>query len=207
MNDTTPDVVEELIERARQGDDVARDALLQRYRDKLNRMVALRLDRRLASRVDPSDVVQETLAVAARKLDEYLRDRPLPFLGWLRHLAERSSFDTHRHHLLSQRRSVQRESRTPEFQDDASMAILVRRLVANDTSPSNRLQAARTDRKGHAGAGGARFGRSRSARDALPRTAWRNGNRRNAGDSRGSRERPASCGRSTVLRRQMENDA
>ncbi len=59
MNETTPDV-QELIERARQGDDAARDALLERYRDKLNRMVSMRLDRRMAARVDASDVVQET---------------------------------------------------------------------------------------------------------------------------------------------------
>ena len=36
-------------------------------------MVAVRLDRRLAARVDPSDVVQEALAEADRRLDDYLR--------------------------------------------------------------------------------------------------------------------------------------
>ena len=138
MNETTPDVVEELIERARQGDRVARDALLERYRGSLNRMVASRLDRRLASRVDASDVVQETLMVAARQMDDYLRDRPISFLGWLRQLAADRVVDSHRHHLGSQRRSVHRESQAPEY-DDQSMGVLVRRLIGNDTSPSNHL--------------------------------------------------------------------
>ena len=66
---------------------MARRDLLEHYRDYLRRMVAARLDRRLAPRIDASDVVQETLADAAHRLDEYLSDPPLPFFGWLRVLA------------------------------------------------------------------------------------------------------------------------
>ena len=168
MNETTPDV-QELIERARRGDDAAREALLERYRDKLNRMVSMRLDRRLAARVDPSDVVQETLAVAARNLDDYLREPPLPFLGWLRHLAAEQVVDAHRHHVVARRRSVHRETRPPEFRDD-SMGVLVRRLVANDTSPSNRSCDANGS-KGSRGRWRPRPGRPRCPRDAIPRAA------------------------------------
>ena len=67
-----------MIDRAGRGDEDARHKLLERYRDYLRRMVAVRLDRRVAARVDASDVVQETLVEAARRLDDYLRDRPLP---------------------------------------------------------------------------------------------------------------------------------
>jgi RNA polymerase sigma-70 factor, ECF subfamily len=63
------------------GDEAFRRDLLERYRDILRRMVAARLDRRLASRLDPSDVVQETLAHAARELDKFLRGRSLPFIS------------------------------------------------------------------------------------------------------------------------------
>ena len=76
--------VEDLIVRAEQGDTEARQQLLTGHRQRLRRMVALRLDRRIAARVDPSDVVQETLANAADKLSDYLRERPLPFSPWLR---------------------------------------------------------------------------------------------------------------------------
>ena len=69
---------DELLKGAAAGDDDARQRLLQRHRDRLVRMVAVRLDRRLAGRLDPSDVVQEALADADRKLAAYLRDRPLP---------------------------------------------------------------------------------------------------------------------------------
>jgi len=127
-----------LIERAERGDDGARHELLELYRDYLRRMVAARLDRRLAPRVDPSDVVQEALADAARRMDEFLRDRPLSFSGWLRQIAVERLIDTHRRHVLSQRRSITRESRDLELPDDSAIA-LSQRLVANDTSPSNHL--------------------------------------------------------------------
>jgi RNA polymerase sigma-70 factor, ECF subfamily len=70
---------EVLLQRAGQGDPSAREALLARYRSRLRQMVAFRLDRRLAARIDPSDVVQEALLEAAARLSEYLRGRPIPF--------------------------------------------------------------------------------------------------------------------------------
>src|SRR4051812_46191638 len=78
---------EELLDRAGQGDGEARQRLLARHRHRLRQMITVRLDRRLAARIDPSDIVQEALADAARGLDDYLRDRPVPFYPWLRRLA------------------------------------------------------------------------------------------------------------------------
>ena len=74
-----PPDTEELLQRAGDGDPSARQQLLSRHRDRLRRMVAVRLDPRLAARVDPSDVVQEALMVADQKLGAYLKDRPVPF--------------------------------------------------------------------------------------------------------------------------------
>ncbi len=86
---------EELIARARGGDLLARQQLLERHRDRLCRMVAARLDRRLAARVDPSDVVQEALAETAHKLSAYLHQQPVPFYPWLRRLAWEHLIKTH----------------------------------------------------------------------------------------------------------------
>src|SRR5262245_59128502 len=90
---------EGLIERARLGDDAARQRLLGQHRDRLRRMIALRWDRRLSARVDPSDVVQESLADAARGLDGYLDRPPLPFYAWLRQFARDRLIDLRRKHL------------------------------------------------------------------------------------------------------------
>jgi RNA polymerase sigma-70 factor (ECF subfamily) len=80
MTTPQPDT-EELLRQAEHGDLGAREGLLTRHRVRLRKMVAWRLDRRLAARVDPSDVVQEVLAEASRKIDRYLRERPLPCGG------------------------------------------------------------------------------------------------------------------------------
>ena len=134
----TARATQDLLERAGNGDGDARRALLERYRDYLRRMVASRLDRRLAARLDSSDIVQETLAEAAGRMDDYLRNRTLPFFGWLRLIAGEHIRDAHRRHLFAQSRSVTRESRAAEFTGESAVEI-VRHLMAHDTSPSNRL--------------------------------------------------------------------
>jgi RNA polymerase sigma-70 factor (ECF subfamily) len=97
-----------LLDRAAAGDSTARQQLLGRHRNRLKRMVAVRLDPRLAARVDPSDVVQEALADAARKLSDYLARRPLPFYPWLRRLAWERLVKLHRRHTAG-RRDIARE--------------------------------------------------------------------------------------------------
>jgi RNA polymerase sigma-70 factor, ECF subfamily len=97
---------EELLNQAAAGDTQARGRLLERHRDRLRRMVALRLDRRLASRIDPSDVVQDSLAEAAGRLSDYLRERPLPFYPWLRQLAWAKIVDMHRRHVHAHERTL-----------------------------------------------------------------------------------------------------
>jgi RNA polymerase sigma-70 factor (ECF subfamily) len=139
MTQAPPDT-EELLRRAGRGDRPARGALLQRHRGRLRRMVALRLDPRLAARVDPSDVVQETLAEADRRLDAYLHERPLPFYPWLRQLAWDRLIEQHRRHVRAGRRSVQREEAEAPGLSAASVLELAERLLDAADSPSAALQ-------------------------------------------------------------------
>jgi RNA polymerase sigma-70 factor (ECF subfamily) len=126
--------VERLLERAELGDAGARQRLLSDHRERLRHMIAVRLDRRVAARVDPSDVVQEALAEAAGKLSEYLRQRPLPFYPWLRRLAWERLVKLHRTHIHADKRSVTREQGMAL--PDESTDELARRLTATGTSPS-----------------------------------------------------------------------
>jgi RNA polymerase sigma-70 factor (ECF subfamily) len=138
MPQSPPDTGE-LVDRAAGGDAAARQQLLARHRVRLRRMVAVRLDRRLAARVDPSDLVQESLGDAARGLDAYLRERPLPFYPWLRQFAVRRLTNLHRDHIAARRRSVTREEPWELPLPDQSAVALAERLVAGGTSPSGRL--------------------------------------------------------------------
>src|SRR3954454_18247692 len=100
---------DELLLRAGRGEDAARQRLLAVHRDRLRRMVAVRMERRLAARFDPSDVVQEGLAEPGQCLYDYFRARPMAFYPWLRHFAWERLVDLHRRHFQAQRRSVTRE--------------------------------------------------------------------------------------------------
>src|SRR5689334_19258210 len=130
---------DELLRRAGRGEAAARQRLLAMHRDRLRRMVAVRMDRRLAARVDPSDVVQEALAEAGCRLDEYLRDPPMPFYPWLRHLAWERLVDLHRRHVRARRRSIDREEPPGAGPNGDPAAALADRLTASGTSPSGRL--------------------------------------------------------------------
>src|SRR5262245_39060946 len=130
---------DELLARTAHGDGAARDQLLCRHRARLRKMVGYHLDRRLQARVDPSDVVQDVLAEAARKLPEYLTKRPLPFYPWPRQMAETHLLDLRRRHLDTQKRSIRREEPGVLALPDESAAELASRLVTSATSPSQRL--------------------------------------------------------------------
>lgn len=126
------------LQEAAGGDIQALHWLLERHRARLRRMIAVRLDDRLSARLDPSDVVQETLLDAARKLDDYLRDRPLPFYPWLHRLASERLTQAHRYHLRTLRREAGRE-RSGGSWAGASAARLAGILAASGSSPSKHL--------------------------------------------------------------------
>src|SRR5262249_29887930 len=125
---------DELLDRTAAGDRAARDELLGRHRPRLRRMVAVRLDKRLAARVDPSDVVQEALADAARHLDEYLRTRRMRYSRWRRRLAWVRLDKLRRRHTAG-KRDVGREQ-PPELPEESALE-LADRLLARDTGPAD----------------------------------------------------------------------
>lgn len=128
-----------LLERASRGDPLARQALLSQHRERLRRAVVSRLDRRIAARIDASDVVQDALFEASQSLDEYLRDRPIPFYPWLRQFACERVSKLHRSHLGTQRRSVAREVRLTSPVPAESGDQLADALFSRGTSPSVNL--------------------------------------------------------------------
>ena len=79
MPDADGQETEELIERSARGDRAAMQRLLAKYRRSVRHMVVVRLDSRLAARVDPSDIVQEAFAEVTKRLPEYLRTRSMTF--------------------------------------------------------------------------------------------------------------------------------
>jgi RNA polymerase sigma-70 factor (ECF subfamily) len=130
---------DQLLKRARDGDAAARDVLLERHRARLRKMVAIRIDKRLAARVDPSDIVQEAMKVAHGRFADYLENPGRPFYPWLRGIALDRLVEMYRRHVVAARRSVRREQPARPMLNDESESELVRSLVASNLNPSRGL--------------------------------------------------------------------
>ena len=116
MAHAMPDAAEteRLLERDRGGDDTAFEHLFSRYRSYLRQVVEFRMNRKLRSRMDPSDVVQETAIEVFQRLDDYLARRPMPFRLWVRKTAHKRLLNLQRMHAETARRAVDREVPLPE---------------------------------------------------------------------------------------------
>jgi RNA polymerase sigma-70 factor (ECF subfamily) len=138
--------LERLIDRAAAGDQPAWGVLLARYRDRLRRMVALRLDRRLQGRVDASDVIQDAMIDASHRLADYRQNPTMPFFLWLRLLTGQRLLQEHRRHLGAQGRDAGREiSLYRGAMPETTTAALAAQLLGRYTSPSH--AAVRAERK------------------------------------------------------------
>ncbi len=128
---------EELLRLAEKGDDGAIRGLFERHRGRLRRMVAARLDRRVAARVDPSDVVQEALGEASGKT----RRVPPRSAGSLLLLAAAADPPPPRMVApvssgIAQAIRAARDQDLETRPSDNSSALAVDRLPGSDTSPS-----------------------------------------------------------------------
>lgn len=127
----------ELLDQARAGDRTAVDRLLESHRTALRRMVDLRMDPALAGRLDASDIVQEVMLEASRRLSGYLDKPVMPFHLWLRHLAKDHIIDAHRRHRQAQRRSLDREQPiVPAAFADRSSIELAAQFLDREATPA-----------------------------------------------------------------------
>lgn len=113
---------EELIQQVARGEPTARDELFARHRNRLRRMIEVRMDRRVMRRVDPSDVIQEALIEADRQLPDFVQRRPVSFYPWLRRIAWKSLARLHRTHAQTEKRDVGKEVEIG-LPDDSVMAL------------------------------------------------------------------------------------
>jgi RNA polymerase sigma-70 factor (ECF subfamily) len=126
-----------LLDRLRAGDGGAVGELFELHRERLWRMLYVRLDRRLSRRLSPEDVLQETFLDVARRIGEYLADPAVPFYVWLRFLAVQRLHVIQRAHLGAQRRDVSQEISLPAAEVAlASADSMAGQLVSHLTSPS-----------------------------------------------------------------------
>jgi RNA polymerase sigma-70 factor (ECF subfamily) len=139
-----------LLDEVRSGNPHAADRLLTQHRDNVRRMIDLRLDPAIAARVDASDVVQEVLLEASRRLDTYLHDPVMPFHLWLRHIAKDHIIDAHRRHRQAQRRGVDREQPlVPAGLAEHSSIELAAQFIDQELTPASAAMQQEMERRLH----------------------------------------------------------
>jgi RNA polymerase sigma-70 factor (ECF subfamily) len=106
------------------------------YRERLRNVVALRLDRRLMGRLDPSDVIQETYLEALQRYPAYARDPRLSPYLWLRFLAVQRLLICHRRHLQTQKRDAGLEISLDAHGLEVSSAELAQRILDSALTPA-----------------------------------------------------------------------
>src|SRR5690349_3429949 len=107
---------------------------LERYRDYLRLLARLELDPRLRAKLNPSDLVQQTLLQAHRALDRFRGASESELLAWLRRILARLMANAARD-LGRARRDAGRERSLDETLERSS-ARLETILAADQSSPS-----------------------------------------------------------------------
>jgi RNA polymerase sigma-70 factor (ECF subfamily) len=151
MKDSTEissEIDDERLARAAAGDPKALADVFAHYRPRLAQTVRLRMDRRLQSRIDVSDVLQEAFLDAAKRLPEYVEAPELSLFLWLRSLTTQRLVDLHRRHLVAQMRSVSLEY-SLDTGDSlyASSQSLAELLVDSSISPGSKLLQLETQQR------------------------------------------------------------
>lgn len=126
-----------LLQAAQRGEADALGQLFAMHRDRLTRMVTLRMDDRVKKRADASDVIQETYLEATRRLKEFFNQPDVSFFIWLRFLASQRLVQLHRFHLSTKARDARKDVSIEQGGMPAvTSGVLAAKLVGNLTSPS-----------------------------------------------------------------------
>ncbi|HVX14042.1 MAG TPA: sigma-70 family RNA polymerase sigma factor [Pirellulales bacterium] len=128
----------DLLTQAKGGSEVARGELLEGYRVYLELLARVELGRRLQTKVDAADVVQETFLEAHRNFGLFRGAREPEFVAWLREILAGRICNLLRHYLGTQCRDLRREQGWNVDLDQSSRAI-DRGFFALQSSPSQHV--------------------------------------------------------------------
>lgn len=110
---------------------------LERFYEYLHLLARVQLNPRLASKVAPSDIVQQTLLKAHEKRDQYRGGTDAELAGWLRTILANTLAETVRHFGRQQRDAGLEKSLQAAL--DESSDNLERWLAADQSSPSQQV--------------------------------------------------------------------
>jgi RNA polymerase sigma-70 factor (ECF subfamily) len=130
----------ELLDQARGGDSQARDRLFANCRNYLAVVARAEAESWLRAKVDPSDIVQQTLLEAHRGLANFRGQTEAEWLAWLRRILNHNAADFVRHYAATEKRAVGQEVRLNAGGTDSSTGRAPEPAAADGT-PSQLLMS------------------------------------------------------------------
>lgn len=128
-----------LLNEVRSGRSEAIGDLLEQFRGYLRILARLQVDQRLQSKLDASDIVQESLLMAHRDFHAFRGNTQRELIDWIRSILAHVTANTIRHYLGTQSRDIRLE-RSIARDLDQSQTTLVGLLASPDRSPSQIVQ-------------------------------------------------------------------
>ncbi len=129
---------QQLLQKARGGDNLALGKLLALYRPYLSLLARLKADRQLQAKLDDSDLIQDTCLSAHRDFNQFRGTTEQEFTAWLREIMAHAAANLTREHRR-QRRDVRLEQQLYKLLNQSSQ-MLERALANTDSSPSVRAE-------------------------------------------------------------------
>jgi RNA polymerase sigma-70 factor (ECF subfamily) len=136
MRTGDPSDPEALLRQARMGDSAALGQLLELYQNYLLLLARVQIGRRLQSKVDAADLVQETFLEVHRHFAQFRGTTEEELVSWLRHILAANLANLVRRY--STRRRDIRLERELAAELDQSSRLLDEGLVAQGSTPSQR---------------------------------------------------------------------
>ncbi len=125
---------EELIHRARSGDESAENELLQKCRSYVSLIARAQVEGWMRTKFDASDLVQQTLLEAHQGIKNFKGETEAEWLGWLRGILNHNTLDFARKYQGAAKRNVSREFSIDQGGDDS-----VQRELKDQTETPSRI--------------------------------------------------------------------
>lgn len=111
MESNQESVVIRLLRGARSGDEAAREELFAQCRNYVNLMARSQVESWMRTKVDASDLVQQTMLEAHRGFVEFRGETEAEWLAWLRQILSHNTHDFIRAYKKTDKRNIQKEVR------------------------------------------------------------------------------------------------
>jgi RNA polymerase sigma-70 factor (ECF subfamily) len=135
VNPDSEHKTQSLVTLAKEGDKLAIEQLCRIYGERVRRIIRLRIDRKLRSKIDSVDVVQDALILAMGGLKDFTYKNEGDFLRWLSKIAENKLHDI-LDKFYTEKRDIRREIPFKKVENNTEEVSFITAEPLDTTTPS-----------------------------------------------------------------------